>query len=571
MNLNVRDPKTAQMIPIKLVDNGDGSYSPELAAGGAISGAAVFSGSVTTPVLNAPTGRTASYVIAASNSSATDKAQADYVCTGTNDQNTINTAISALPTINGWVQGVIYFCAGSYDIKAKISPSATYYDIVFKGAGKQATNLIWDYNVSGDYIFDLTATAGQSHYVKFDSLEMLGGSTSAHEIGHGVKISQINGSSICQAIFQSTQISYCADPAISDTNGNDTEYYDSSVNSNAGYDINAANGNMRLYGGVFEKLYLNSEGTKMFGSGMRYINIAANINESMLISGCWFDLVPSTATNQIDIGTSDFVNNLMITGCDFMSLPQSGGVYINALKSNNLRLQQNYWYRTTSPTPPTTYISLSVNSFNTLIDEPLPNAYGSAGGLPDSKISFASTVQFVRLVQGLPETNTTAPYNNLLANGSFENATIANAWTVGGAGATFTKSGAQYKVGTNSGALLRNGADCYALQSLANPIQYAGQFITMGCWVYPTVTLAGIYILADGTGTIGSGYGTWAGTLNAWNWLTITIYVGTGVTYIQPRLVLLTNNGTAYFDGAICVLGQSVYGFVPQYALGAGE
>jgi hypothetical protein len=45
----------------------------------------------------APTGRTASYVIAASNSSALDKSQADVVCTGTNDQVTIQAVINALP------------------------------------------------------------------------------------------------------------------------------------------------------------------------------------------------------------------------------------------------------------------------------------------------------------------------------------------------------------------------------------------------------------------------------------------------------------------------------------------
>jgi hypothetical protein len=48
-------------------------------------------GNITT--LNAPTGRTASYVIAASDAPAIVKAQADYVLTGTDDQTIINTVI----------------------------------------------------------------------------------------------------------------------------------------------------------------------------------------------------------------------------------------------------------------------------------------------------------------------------------------------------------------------------------------------------------------------------------------------------------------------------------------------
>ena len=95
MNLNVRDPQTGEMVAIKLVDNGDGSYSPVLVGGGSVSGNLTVTGSITTPVLNAPTGRTASYVIAASNSSSLDKSQADAVCTGTNDDTIWTNAISA--------------------------------------------------------------------------------------------------------------------------------------------------------------------------------------------------------------------------------------------------------------------------------------------------------------------------------------------------------------------------------------------------------------------------------------------------------------------------------------------
>lgn len=60
--------------------------------------------------------RSATLVVAASDSSAKSKAQADYVCDGTNDEVEIQAAITALPTVGGKV----YFCEGKY-IKGSIA------------------------------------------------------------------------------------------------------------------------------------------------------------------------------------------------------------------------------------------------------------------------------------------------------------------------------------------------------------------------------------------------------------------------------------------------------------------
>ena len=57
--------------------------------------------SITTPAITAPTGRSASYILAASNSSAKSKAQSDDVCTGTNDEVKIAAAIATLPVAGG--------------------------------------------------------------------------------------------------------------------------------------------------------------------------------------------------------------------------------------------------------------------------------------------------------------------------------------------------------------------------------------------------------------------------------------------------------------------------------------
>jgi hypothetical protein len=85
-----------------------------------------------------PTGRGATYVVAASDATATAKAQADYVCDGTADEVQINAAINLLidntTTIGG---GSIHLTEGTFYIAAPITFSKTYRDFLvnFSGSG----------------------------------------------------------------------------------------------------------------------------------------------------------------------------------------------------------------------------------------------------------------------------------------------------------------------------------------------------------------------------------------------------------------------------------------------------
>ena len=75
-------------------------------------------------------GRTATLIVAASNSSAASKSGADYVCTGANDETVINSAIDSLPANGGRVvllEGV-YTCTGSIVIDSD--------DITLEGQGR---------------------------------------------------------------------------------------------------------------------------------------------------------------------------------------------------------------------------------------------------------------------------------------------------------------------------------------------------------------------------------------------------------------------------------------------------
>lgn len=67
--------------------------------------------------LEAKTGRTATLIVAAADSATTSKAQADYVCTGTNDHLEIQAALDALPSGGGEVK----LLEGTYYIESSIT------------------------------------------------------------------------------------------------------------------------------------------------------------------------------------------------------------------------------------------------------------------------------------------------------------------------------------------------------------------------------------------------------------------------------------------------------------------
>ena len=103
------------------------------------------------PVATAPTGRTASYVIAASNSSATDKAQADAVCTGTSDNTTIQTALNTLTSTGAY--GILHLDAGTYNFTDQVVDTTHAY-VIIEGSG-WGTICEWTtgINATGKYMF----------------------------------------------------------------------------------------------------------------------------------------------------------------------------------------------------------------------------------------------------------------------------------------------------------------------------------------------------------------------------------------------------------------------------------
>lgn len=107
--------------------------------------------------LTAKTGRTATVVVAANDSSATSKAQADYVCDGVNDQVEIQEAIDGLPSGGG----TVLLMEGSYIISSNIT-IPTGKKIKFSGTGP---GTVLGTSVDGITIIKLQNVSGFDPYI----------------------------------------------------------------------------------------------------------------------------------------------------------------------------------------------------------------------------------------------------------------------------------------------------------------------------------------------------------------------------------------------------------------------
>ncbi len=155
----------------------------------------------------------------------------------------------------------------------------------------------------------------------------------------------------------------------------------------------------------------------------------------------------------------------------------------------------------------------------------------------------------------------TKNFNNLLVNGSFEIGDPPTRWALAGADATLSRSSTQAKIGTYSAKLTRVGADCYCYQIITPYTHLKGRQVTFGCWVYATVASRVRIQIWDGVAATQSSFHTGSSTLE---WLTVTATIDANATGLQPSGLIQDGNTDAYFDGAICVEGNSCPAFYPD-------
>lgn len=180
-----------------------------------------------------------------------------------------------------------------------------------------------------------------------------------------------------------------------------------------------------------------------------------------------------------------------------------------------------------------------------------------------------STAQQTALDGKVKNDGTVNP-TNLLSNGDFAywsagTSVAPDEWTLAGTAGSVAREATIVKLGTYSGRITA-GADWYAFQSAdmssAKGINYwKGKTITCGCWCYATMASTGVFQLIDGIQTITSSFHTGNST---WQWLTATITVASNSSYVIVRLFAALAGQTAYFDGAMCVEGESAFAFSPM-------
>jgi len=143
---------------------------------------------------------------------------------------------------------------------------------------------------------------------------------------------------------------------------------------------------------------------------------------------------------------------------------------------------------------------------------------------------------------------------NLLSNWSFENGDPPNDWGLVGAGATSGQSTDQVKIGTYSCNLTRSGANCYIWSHIPEYGQYKNEEVAFGCWVYATVADRVRLRINDG---VGNAYSAYHSGNSDWEWLTATRTVDSGATQLEVWPEIRNGDTTAYFDGAVLVVGSS--------------
>jgi len=158
-----------------------------------------------------------------------------------------------------------------------------------------------------------------------------------------------------------------------------------------------------------------------------------------------------------------------------------------------------------------------------------------------------------------------ASRKNELSNFGFESwsagtSVAPDGWTLGGTG-SISRESSIIKLGTYSCKLTSPGANLLynranAFISNKGVTYWQGRTITFGCWVYATVANRAYLQLGDDSSGASSSYHTGDST---WQWLTTShTLLASGLTQIVVDVRIEGGATSAYFDGAMCVEGESI-------------
>lgn len=158
------------------------------------------------------------------------------------------------------------------------------------------------------------------------------------------------------------------------------------------------------------------------------------------------------------------------------------------------------------------------------------------------------------------------PFNNLLANGSFERTTHGDLqsdyWQE--SGVVNARSNTQKKFGDYSCKISPSATSDHSYQDIINYVEFKGLSVAFGCWIYAPDTNV-ILRISDGVGSTDSSTNS---STSAWEYLYLARTIDDSATRIRAELRPTDTAGDFFFDGAILVPGTEPPRTAPSLSLG---
>ena len=132
-------------------------------------------------------------------------------------------------------------------------------------------------------------------------------------------------------------------------------------------------------------------------------------------------------------------------------------------------------------------------------------------------------------------------------------------YNIAGAGASTDRESSIKKRGSFSAKFTSAGTDANLQQTVHadKGIEYwRGKTVTFGCWVYATVANTARIVIQDGDAV--NELSAFHSGNSTWEWLEVTATIGAGATLVNLDCYIALASSFAYFDGLVCVEGDSV-------------
>jgi hypothetical protein len=511
--------------------------------------------------LKAPTGRGATLIVAAVDATATEKGQADYQATGTNDNVVIQAAIDALPTLGG----EIHLTSGTFNLATKVIvriANGSNGGVWLVGAGIGST-VLNNQNVAGvDAVWwGSGVTNGSMYFGGTDNLSIIGNSAS----GNGIYYN--NFLSTQGIVFNRTEFranggfGFKPNAAFNHQNVTIQDCY---IRDNLSGGVQTSFVGWRITNNIIWDNTGDGIDAYTNGGGSHYIlnnNLEANtVWEIQIANGVVKDnFFGEPHSGGIDVKGSSL--GVIIEGNTFGS--QVGTPTLIKIEEANTYVGTNYF----------TNLGAGVKGIQLLSNQATVETQSWGDSDNATAVRITGNANF-NIANNVKEQQNTVyrtgvnNYANLVQNGDFEFSTVG--WTAGGTGASavLTSSATHAMVGSKSLKIDSNGGSfAFAQYTIPNYARYIGRWMTLGAWLYAPSTNAAEQSKLNIRDNVGNFIQAGVTADNAWHWVTMNILVSTTASDLYFRFFSTYASASTdilYVDGVTFSEGGTAPSFSPR-------